>query len=141
VLCFLVHLCEVCSIQPAWAPLLSDQDVANKISQRLQTFAWEPPLHHVKGRQDAHNAYWGLPLDAQLNVDADTKAGTYQCIDPAQRLIIPRLPSIPVQLHITSNVICTHLKHRIHEVMTVPAYIKYVAQQFKWDPMVSQRVA
>ena len=35
-------------------------------------------LIHVKGHQDLHTANRRLPLLAQLNVDADDKAGEYQ---------------------------------------------------------------
>jgi hypothetical protein len=117
---FLVRLCEFCLITPSWSiqmmtdnqglltrietslphsgplpniTLLSDWDLTHKISQSLRTFQCEPTLQHVKGHQDLHTAYAALPLDAQLNVDADSAAGAYQCMYPALRPLIPRLPS------------------------------------------------
>jgi hypothetical protein len=112
--------------------LLSD------ISQSLLTFARKPILKHVKGHQDQHTAYSNLPLDARMNADAE--AGAYQCMHPARRPLIPRLPSNSVQLHINGNVICTLLKQRICEAATVPAYLAYVAKRFKWDQNVALTV-
>jgi hypothetical protein len=70
--------------------LLSDWDVTHAISQTLRVLAWAPTFAHVKGHQDSHHAYSGLSLEAQLNVDADEEAGSYQCMYPAQRPCIPQ---------------------------------------------------
>jgi hypothetical protein len=161
---FLVRLCEFCAVQPQWKiemltdnqglltcisssllyphpfpnfTLVLDWDVTHEISQSLRTLAREPILKHVKGHQDQHTQYTDLPLDAQLNVDADAEARAYQCMHPAQRPLIPRLPSNSVQLHIKGKVICARLKQRIR---AVPAYLEYVAKRFQWDPAVASTV-
>jgi hypothetical protein len=164
---FLVRLCEFCDIKPKWSiqmmtdnqglitrittslphdepfpnlTLLSDWDVTNEISQSLCTFQREPILGHVKGHQDSHTHYDALPLDAQLNVDADTAAGAYQCMHPMQRPIIPCIQSNSVQLHISGKVICSRIKQRIREAATVPTYLAYVSKRFKWDPSVANTI-
>jgi hypothetical protein len=60
-----------------------------------------PFLKHIKGHQDSHTDYSDLPLDAQLNIDADTEAGFFQNTYPAQRPHIHQLPpSNHAQLHL-----------------------------------------
>jgi hypothetical protein len=63
--------------------LLSDWDVTHEIVQTLQAMQIQPSLEHVLGHQDDHTPYDDLPLDAQLNVDADEEAGFYQQSYPA----------------------------------------------------------
>jgi hypothetical protein len=105
--------------------LLSDWDVTHKISQSLWTLECPPTLRHVKGHQDTTTPYAKLSLEAQLNVDADTKAGFFQCMYPSQCLLIPHLPSNSVQLHIAGKVICARLKQRIRKAATFPQYLAY----------------
>ena len=81
--------------------------------------------------------YHALPLDVQLNVDADTEAGAYQCMHPAQQPLIPRLPSNPAQLHIAGKVVCACIKQHIWEAATVPAYLEYLAARLKWDKHIA----
>jgi hypothetical protein len=164
---FLVRLCAFCSVQPNWhiqmltdnkglltrlesslpfpepfpnLTLLSDWDVTHEISNSLRTLVNVPQLCHVKGHQDSNQAYASLPLDAQLNVDADAAAGSFQCMYPAQRPVVPRLPSNPVQLHIAGKVVCARLKQRIKEAATVPRYHEYVEKRFKWTPSITATV-
>jgi hypothetical protein len=54
--------------------LALDWVVTHEISCSLQTFPHPPLLQHVKGQQDSHTAYMALPLEAQLNVDANAEA-------------------------------------------------------------------
>jgi hypothetical protein len=108
---FLVHLCEFCATTPSWTikmltdnkglltrlerslpypepfpnlTLAPDWDVTNEIACGLRTVAQVPLLQHVKGHQDDHLAYMQSPLEAQLNIDADTEAGYFQCMYLAQ---------------------------------------------------------
>jgi hypothetical protein len=164
---FLVRLFEFCSVKPEWIiqmmtdnqglltrlessyphpepfpnlTLLSDWDLTHEINQSIRTFGRKPNLVHVKGHQDTHTPYSELSLDAQLNVDADLEAGAYQCTYPAQRPLIPRLPSNPAQLRIKGKVICARLKQRIREAATVPEYLAYVAKRFGWDEATADSV-
>jgi hypothetical protein len=100
--------------------LTADWDVTNEIVKSLRELPTPPTLAHVKGHQDDHIPYSDLPLDAQLNVDADAEAGYYQCTFARHRPIIHRLPSNSVQLHISGQVICSKLKQQIREAYTVP---------------------
>jgi hypothetical protein len=156
---FLVRLQEFCGQEPTWhiqmmtdnqglltrverslpfehpfpnLTLQADWDVTNEILHSVRSLSITPRFLHVKGHQDDHTEYANLSLNAQLNVDADAEAGTYQQQYPAQRPIIPRLPSNHAQLHIAGKVIPSKLKKRIREAFTVPPYLCYLQQRFRW---------
>jgi hypothetical protein len=164
---FLVRLFEFCLVQPAWViqmmtdnqglltriessyphperfpnlTLLLDWDVTHEITKSILSFGRKPLLVHVEGHQDTHTPYSKLPLDTQLNVDADTEAGAYQCTYLVQRPSIPCLPSKPAQLRIKGKVICARLKQRIREAALVPDYLAYVAKRFGWDKATADLV-
>ena len=158
---FLVRLCEFCLEAPTWTiqmmtdnqglltrieaslgypdpfptlTLASDWDVTHKITCGLRSLSTTPILKHVKGHQDSKMAYTQLPLDAQLNVDADMEAGFYQCTYPGQRPVIPRLASNPVQLHIGRRVISSQIKQKLRDASTVSTFLSYSARRFHWGP-------
>jgi hypothetical protein len=83
--------------------LISDWDITHEIVHSLRQLQTPPTLNHVKGHQDNLLPYCAVPLDAQLNVDADAEAGYYQCMYPGKRPFIPRLPSNHVQLHLSGK--------------------------------------
>lgn len=86
----------------------------------------------MKGHKDSNTLYAALPLEAQLNVNADTEAGYYQCQNAVHWPIIPRLPSDCVQLHITGHVISSKAQKRIWEAFTLPPYLHYIQGRFQW---------
>jgi hypothetical protein len=157
---FLVRIQEFCNEQPRWRiqmmtdnqglltrvetslpfvdpfpnyTLQADWDITNEIITSIRQLSNTPTFVHVKGHQDDGAAYETLPLNAQLNVDADKEAGIYQCTFPLQRPIVPRLPSNRAQLHIAGKVIPSKLKKRIREAFTVPPYLAYLQERFKWS--------
>jgi hypothetical protein len=81
-----------------------------------------------------------LPLNAQLNVDADEEAGIYQQTYPAQRPQIPRLPSNFAQLHINGKVIPSKLKKWIHKAFLVPPYLAYLQDRFQWNTQCAESI-
>jgi hypothetical protein len=107
--------------------------VTNEIIVTLQEMKINPIFEHVKGHQDDHHAYADLPLDAQLNVDADQEASNYQTMFPAHRLIVPRLPHNRAQLHIANRVISSKLKQSIRDAFTVPPYMEYLQKRNQWS--------
>jgi hypothetical protein len=74
--------------------LQADWDVTNKIVHSIRQLGIT---------QDDSIYYAALPLNAQLNVDANAEAGTYQHTYPVQRPLIPRLPSNRAQLNINGK--------------------------------------
>ena len=116
--------------------LMADWDVTNEIVTSLRGLSRLPLLLHVKGHQDASTEYSSLSLEAQLNVEADTEAGQYQCSHPALRPSVPRLQSNPVQLHLDGKVIPSRIKQRIREAYTTPPYYAHLATRYQWSPAV-----
>jgi hypothetical protein len=156
---FLLRLHEYCGVTPSWhvkmmtdnlglitwlkksllhlepfpnITLLSDWDVTNEIVCTLHTMTIQPTLEHVKGHQDDHIQYSNLPLDAQLNVDADEEAGFYQEIYPQYWPVIPRLPHNRAQLHISGKVISSKIKQSVRNAYTVPPYMEYLKARNQW---------
>jgi hypothetical protein len=120
--------------------LLPNWDITHEIAQSLRKLSHPPSLLHVKGHQDDDTQYCDLPLDAQLNVDADTEAGYYQSMYPAQRRVIPCMPSNAVQLHISGDVICSHVKSKIRAAFIAPAYLQHAEKRFQWSTLIYQSV-
>ncbi len=58
--------------------LISDWDITHEIVHSLRQLQTPPTLNHVKGHQDNLLPYCAVPLDAQLNVDADAAATKFQ---------------------------------------------------------------
>jgi hypothetical protein len=160
VLHFLVRIQEFCDQQPTWriqmmtdnqglltrvetslpfvdpfpnCTLQANWDVTNKIITSLRQLSKTPTFLHVKGHQDDGAAHDTLPLNAQLNVDADEEAGIYQHTFPSQRPIVPRLPSNRAQLHIAGKVVPSNLKKRIREAFTLLTYLLYLQERFTWS--------
>jgi hypothetical protein len=57
------------------ATLAPDWDLIDELHDSLAHFTQPTPFTHVLGHQDDKAKYCNLPLDAQLNVDADHEAG------------------------------------------------------------------
>jgi hypothetical protein len=158
---FLLRLHDFCGITPSWrvqlmtdnlglltrvekclpyldpfpnTTLQPDWDVTNEIIVTLQSMQIKPTFEHVRGHQDDHIEYDALPLDAQLNVDADHEAGYHQTMFPAQRPLIPRLPHNRAQLCLSNKVISSKLKQSIRDAFTVPPYLEYLQQRHRWTP-------
>jgi hypothetical protein len=93
----------------------------------------KPRFEHVKGHQDDHTTYDNLSLEAQMNVDANVEAESYQSMFLAHRPIIPCLPSNRLQLHIANKVISLKLQQSIREAYMVPPYLVYLQSQNKWS--------
>jgi hypothetical protein len=75
-----------------WYPndtISSDWDVLQAIFSALQLFHQPPLVSHVKGHQDDTTSYELLPLEAQLNVDADAAATLFQMEHGTTRYIVP----------------------------------------------------
>jgi hypothetical protein len=134
ILRFLVRLCEFCGSPPLgsslycdnlalvnridkrlrckrWYPnetISSDWDVVQAIIATLQTFEKCPEIQHVKGHQDDHVPYDRLPLEAQLNVDADAAATEFQETYGRSRWQVPRIDGNRAQLTIANKTVTHH---------------------------------
>jgi hypothetical protein len=96
----------------------------------------KPTLEQVQGHQDNHKPYADLLLQAQLNVDAHAKVGSYQQMypNPNHHPMTPCLPHNYSQLHLSGKVILSKTKQSIRDAFTVHSYMAYLQAQNKWTP-------
>jgi hypothetical protein len=69
-------------LNDAMVTLAPNWDLIDQLYHSLTHFNQPTPFTHVKGHQDDKKAYHALPLDAQLNVDADHEAGNFHWNHP-----------------------------------------------------------
>jgi hypothetical protein len=98
------------------ATLTPDWDLIEEICATLRSITCEQPhvtphITHIKGHQDDHAQYADLPVDAQMNVDADHEAETFYS-HPAFRHhpLVPMFPSTQAQLIIDGIIIPGHYR-------------------------------
>jgi hypothetical protein len=114
------------------ATLAPDWDIVEEIVSTLKLIPVTPSFTHVKGHQDDHVAYADLPLDAQLNVEADALAGEFQTKFPSEHLQAPLLPSTGVHLMIGQSTVTGHYPSRIREAAASPELIGYLRRRNHW---------
>jgi hypothetical protein len=102
---FFVHLFKFCCVSPSWSfhfvsdnlglirriiqlsrysehfpnvTLQPDWDIIREIQLAIRDLRRPSTFAYVKGHQDDHHAYEDLSLEARLNVDADSLAGSFR---------------------------------------------------------------
>ena len=88
--------------------LRSEFDVTEQIYNTKASRKVKPTYVWLKGHQDDNEQYDDLPLEAQLNLDADELAGLFQQRSGMSRPIVHMMPSCPAMLlirgiSVTSN--------------------------------------
>jgi hypothetical protein len=86
-----------------------------------------------KGHQDDDKQYEELPLEAQLNIDADELAGIFQQRSGKSRPIVHILPSCPAMLLIRGISITSNYRKQLIRASVEPAYIQYLQYKFAWS--------
>ena len=91
-------------------------------------------LQYVAGHQDREKSFHELPLDAQLNVEADALAtaayNTSAC--PPRHLF----PACGAQLILHSNSIQAHYKTEILRAEYLPAILSYYKERRNWSTAI-----
>jgi hypothetical protein len=80
----------------------------------------------VEGHQDDNAIYDDLPLEAQLNIDADELAGIFQQRSGKSRPIVHMLPSCPAMLLIQGISITSNCRKQLIRASVEPTYIQYL---------------
>jgi hypothetical protein len=78
--------------------------------------------------------YKDLPLDAQLNMEADEEAGYFQSMHASTirpKVMLP--PSTKAQLHIGTQTIRGHYPAAIHLAAAKPDPCAFIEERNKWD--------
>jgi hypothetical protein len=159
---FLFHLFSFCDARQAWQiqlstdnkPLLqriteyqqyktyfpnatsnADWDVVQAISTTCAKMHIVFVFGHVKGHQDNKTAYGNLPLEAQLNVDADHKAGSYNQMHPNDDTPVRLIPGTCANLTINANTISSGYKQAIRTAWTAstaPPLLAKIRERNGW---------
>jgi hypothetical protein len=114
--------------------LAPDWDFIEGIVLQLRALPVLPTFKHVKGHQDDHVAYQELPLDAQLNVDADALAGAYISAYPASNPLVPMMPTTGAQLIIQDQTITGHYASCIRAAAAALELVAYLRKRNSWSP-------
>jgi hypothetical protein len=122
----------------ATATLAPDWDLIDELYHSLTHFTQPTPFTHVRGHQDDKTTYAHLPLDAQLNVDADHEAGNYQWYHPPTvRDQVPLTSTTRVHLHIKNSTITGHYRHHIRTAASTAAFFQQCRDIHAWTPRFS----
>ncbi len=164
---FLLHLFSFCDAHQTWQTQLStdnqpllqriieyqqyktyfpsatssaDWDVVQAISTTCAKLHIVPFFQHVKGHQDDKTAYGNLPLEAQLNVDADHEAGSYYQMHPDDDTPVWLIPGTCANLTINNNTISSGYKQAIRTASIAPPLMAKIQERDGWTPHDMSRI-
>jgi hypothetical protein len=112
----------------------ADWDAVQAISTTCAKLHIVPFFRHVKGHQDDKTAYGNLPLEAQLNVDADHEAGSYYQMHPNNDTPVWLISGTCANLTINNSTISSRYKQAIHTVSTAPPLMAKIQERNGWSP-------
>lgn len=97
-------------------------------------------LQHVRGHQDRKTAYTRLPLLAQLNVDADLMATTYQCEHGMSRPEVLLTDTAGVHLVTPRGSATKDYDSAIRYQATKPGLSKHIQERYEWSDRTMSNV-
>ena len=122
--------------------LQPEQDVISEILHVLSNISCKINFEWVAGHQDASTPRNQLPLQAQLNCEADDQASTYHGsrIAFSSQHVTP-LSQTPCQFLIRNQSITNKIKQRIREAITLPSLLAYQTTKFNWHANTIQYIS
>ena len=121
--------------------LRSEFDVTEQIYKTQTEYNINATFKWVKGHQDKKIRKDDLPLEAQLNIEADELAGAYQQTNGIFRPLVHLLPSCPAMLAIRGISITSNYRKQLIRAYVEPAYIQYLQYRFEWSDSTIQTIA
>ncbi|KAI2490281.1 hypothetical protein MHU86_24302 [Fragilaria crotonensis] len=97
-------------------------------------------LTHVKGHQDDSQPYDRLSLLAQLNVDADKMATSFQTKHGLARPIALMTPNTGIHLVHSTGTITGKYEDRIRLISTSPALVSKIQTKYHWSDSTMRMV-
>ena len=92
-----------------------------------------PFFRHVNGHQDDKSTYRNLPLEAQLNVDADHEAGAYYQMNLDDDTPVRLIPGTCANLTINGSTISSGgYKQAIRTASTAPPLMEKIQERNGW---------
>jgi hypothetical protein len=120
-----------------WYPndtIASDWDVLQAIITTLRQFPQTPLVSHVTGHQDDNVSYaLVLPLEAQLNIDANAAATLFQTYHGATRYLVPIITGNGAQLNIDNKTVTYGYVKTIQNAYAYPLLRRYIGKRDKWS--------
>jgi NAD-dependent dihydropyrimidine dehydrogenase PreA subunit len=113
--------------------LRSEYDVTEQIYRTQAAHNIKATFYWVKGHQDNNKTYEELPLEAQLNIDADQLAGEFQDEYGTFRPLVHVLPSCPAMLAIRGISITSNYRKQLIRAYVEPQYIQHLQYKFQWS--------
>jgi hypothetical protein len=121
--------------------LKSEFDVTEQIYRTTEIYGINATYKWVRGHQDKHTEYDDLPLEAQLNVDADKFAGDFQIAKGKFRPMVFLLPSCDAMLSIRGISITSNYRRQLIRAYVEPEYIQYLQYRFSWSKEIIEVIA
>jgi hypothetical protein len=121
--------------------LRSEYDVTEQIYRTQAAYNIKATFYWVKGHQDNNQAYEELPLEAQLNIDADELAGEFQEEYGKFRPLVHVLPSCPAMLAIRGISITSNYRKQLIRAYVEPQYIQHLQYKFQWSDDTIEDIA
>ena len=100
----------------------------------------EMTLQFIKGHQDAKTPYAQLPLDAQLNCDADHIAGEYQDQYGGNRPILLMSPCTQVLIHLPEGSITGKFANALRTAYCGPPLLNHMKARYKWSDATADSI-
>jgi hypothetical protein len=111
--------------------LSADWDILIEIQYALKLLPGIS-LQYVKGHQDSHTLTARLPLMAQLNVEADAKAATYQDMYGAERTSVCMTSRTRAHLHFKCGTVTSRYQAAIRREYSGDALLQHIKTRNKW---------
>ena len=115
--------------------LAPDWDVLIEIQKSMEQLP-RIKLEYVKGHQDRDTPYPQLSQMAQLNVDADAKAGQYQDEFGAVRPLVKMMTNTGAHLIGPDGTITSHYRKAIRYQATEAPLRDYLMNKYQWNKAV-----
>ena len=113
------------------ATLSADWDVLQAIVRLLKTFELQPSISHVLGHQDNNKELHELSLEAQLNVAADSLAGSFLYLGASPSYTV-MITGAVVLLHSSEGTIVSRYQRNLRKLSTRATTREYICKKNHW---------
>jgi hypothetical protein len=113
--------------------LLSEWDILSVIMEFIPQLPLPPAVQHVKGHQDKDSPVKSLPLQAQLNCEADVLAREALVAVLTPIPMSPVFPSAVCQLDIADTTVSRKVPASLRFSAAEPAMTEYLRDRNNWD--------
>ncbi|KAI2503136.1 hypothetical protein MHU86_11327 [Fragilaria crotonensis] len=119
--------------------MIPEWDVLIMIQERMRRLPLID-IQHIQGHQDKHKPYDELTLLAQLNVDADHKASSFQRTfgRPSTETLLPTI--VGAALNLPQGTVTAHHIAALHSAASGPPLIAYIQSKNSWTGAIFESI-